>query len=150
MPLREFADQYILDQHTKSKVIYASSEGRYRGLIRPTALQSIERSLWETMKLIDIAVPLTDIPSVSQNTNVAEIVCKLEELDENFITVLSPAGAVAGIVDRGNIVQAIAKEYTIEIPAAELTRIRIDRVYPSGFPLVDIAKQLQSKVEEPG
>lgn len=150
LTLREFADQYILDQPQKTKVIYASSEGRYRGLVRPNALQSIERSQWETMELIDIVVPLTEIPSVSQEINVAEIVCQLEELEENFITVLSPAGAVAGIVDRANIVQAIAKEYTIEIPAAELTRIRTDRVYPSGFPLVDIAKQLQSKVGEAG
>ncbi|NJN72021.1 MAG: site-2 protease family protein [Limnothrix sp. RL_2_0] len=148
LSLREFADQYVLDQQTKMKVIFASSEGRYRGLIRPTALQSIERSLWETMELIDIALPLSEIPSVAQDVHVADIICKLEELEENFITVLSPAGAVAGIVDRGNIVQAIAKEYTIEIPAAELTRIRTDRVYPSGFPLVDIAKQLKSETGE--
>ncbi|MGB2926580.1 MAG: site-2 protease family protein [Limnothrix sp.] len=152
LTLREFADQYVLDLDKKKRIIYASSEGRYRGLIRPTALQSIERSQWETMELIDIAAPLTDIPSVSQQTNLAVVICRLEEIEENFITVLSPAGAVAGIIDRGNIVQAIAQEYTIEIPVTELERIRTDRVYPSGFPLVDIAKQLrqESKAVEAG
>lgn len=145
LSLREFAEQYLLLSPDPARPTYASSEGRYRGLIRPQMLQKIERSQWDYITLKDIALPLTEIPSVSENNNLVMVICALEKLEEPFITVLSPAGAVAGIIDRAQIVQAIAKKYNINIPSQELQRIRSERVYPTGFPLVEIAQQLTAE-----
>lgn len=145
LSLREFADQYLLLNPNQRQVMFASSEGRYRGLIRPTAIQGIERSQWEQLELIDIAEPLASIPAVEEQSTIAQVICLLEDLEDTFITVLSPAGAVAGVIDRGDIVRAIAKEYNVNIPNPELQRIRSERSYPTGFPLVEIAKQLQKE-----
>ncbi|BAW96102.1 sterol-regulatory element binding protein (SREBP) site 2 protease family protein [[Synechococcus] sp. NIES-970] len=145
LSLREFADQYLVLATKPTRPTYASSEGRYRGLIRPQALHHIERSQWEQLELTAIASPLTEIPAVTEQDNLATVICALEALEDPFITVLSPAGAVAGIIDRANIVQAIAKEYAIILPPQELQRIRTERIYPTGFPLVEIAQQLQAE-----
>lgn len=144
LSLRDFAEQYLLLAPDKTHPTYASSEGRYRGLVHPLVLQKIERSQWDSMEILAIAEPLTEIPTVLETTTLAEVICKLETLDDAFVTVLSPAGAVAGIIDRALIVQAIAKEYNITLPPTEIQKIRTDRIYPNGFPLVDIAKQLQN------
>ncbi|ANV89598.1 site-2 protease family protein [Picosynechococcus sp. PCC 8807] len=143
LSLREFAEQYLVLSPHPTRPTYASSEGRYRGLIRPKSLHRLERSQWDQLELMAIAIPLDKIPSVTEQDNLATVICALETLEEPFITVLSPAGAVAGIIDRAQIVQAIAKEYNINLPAQELQRIRSERVYPNGFPLVEIAQQLQ-------
>ncbi len=48
----------------------------------------------------------------------------VEALGENRITVLFPAGAVAGVIDRGDIVKAIANEQNSPISDAEIRRIK--------------------------
>ncbi|MBV5259660.1 site-2 protease family protein [Synechococcus moorigangaii CMS01] len=143
LSLREFAEQYLILAPQPARPTYASSEGRYRGLIRPQMLHRLERSQWDQLELAAIALPLPDIPSVSEQDNLVTVICALETLEDSFITVLSPAGAVAGVIDRANIVQAIAKEYNITLPTQELQRLRSERIYPDGFPLVDVAQQLQ-------
>ncbi|AFY39503.1 peptidase M50 [[Leptolyngbya] sp. PCC 7376] len=145
LTLLAFAEKYILPQMAiaPKKAIFASSEGRYRGLIRPDALQSIERSRWNTLELKDIAIALDQIESVSESSSLVQVICKLETLNDNFITVLSPAGAVAGIVDRAQIILAIAHEYGLEMSSDEIKKMRNERIYPKGFPVVEIAAQLQ-------
>jgi Zn-dependent protease len=144
LSLADFTNKYVVANPKPSQVIFASSEGRYRGLIRMAALQKIERSQWDKMEMKEIAIPLSEIPSVTEETNLATIICLLETLEDNFVTVLSPAGAVAGVIDRALIIQAIAKEYDMEIPAADIQKLRNERVYPKSFP---IAQQLQAGLQ---
>lgn len=141
--LLEFTEKYLLSQLNHPQAIYASSEGRYRGLVRPTALKMVERSQWETTELMTLVEPLSAIESLTEKNNLVDVICKLEDFQAGFLTILSPAGAVAGIVDRANIIQAIAKEYNIELSPTELQRIRTDETYPQGFPVVEMARQLQ-------
>ena len=99
--IRSFADLYLLET-SHSQVYFAESDGRYRGMVSIDDLRLIERSQWETQTLNDIVHPLTEIPSVTESTTIANLINKLENENLSRIVVLSPAGAVAGIVDKGD------------------------------------------------
>ncbi|MEM8778542.1 MAG: site-2 protease family protein, partial [Cyanobacteria bacterium P01_G01_bin.49] len=98
LTLTEFAQHYILSELSEPTVYFASSEGRYRGLIQVQDLQKIERSAWDKITLQDMAYPLPDIVSVTETTPLVAVIEKLERISERYLTVLSPAGAVAGII----------------------------------------------------
>ncbi|MCX7596854.1 MAG: site-2 protease family protein, partial [Fischerella sp.] len=127
--LRSFADLYLLET-TPSQVYFAESDGRYRGMVSIDDLRIVERSDWETRTLESIVHPLTEIPSVEESTNIAEVINKLENEKLSRVTVLSPAGAVAGVIDRGDIVRAIAQNLGLRITEAEIKRIKEEGSYP--------------------
>jgi Zn-dependent protease/CBS domain-containing protein len=137
--LRQFADDYLLNE-TQSTVYYAASEGRYRGLVKVEDLQTIERSLWDSQTLKDIVHPLDEIPSAAESTPLKQIVEQLEAHSLRRITVLSPAGAVAGVIDRGDVLRALGERLNIPIPADLIKRIKEEGVYPPGLQLEAIAK----------
>lgn len=143
LTLRQFAEEYILAQETVPKLYFAAAGGRYRGLVRVQDLQAIERSQWERIMLADIAHPLTAIPSVPENATLATTIKRLEQCGESSITVLSPAGAVAGAIDRGDIIRAIATSHNLPISSSEIQQIKLEGSYPNYFPLTEIAKGLE-------
>lgn len=140
MTLRQFADEYLLNESTQPVVYYASSDGRYRGLIAAEDLRAVERSLWETQKLIDIAHPLSEIPSVRESTPLTEVINLMEAQELRRITVLSPAGAVAGVIDRGDIVRALAQKLNIPIPDALIKQIKEEGAYPPALQVPALAR----------
>jgi len=137
--LRSFADSYLLDTTTPD-VYFAAADGRYRGMVSIDDLRLVERSLWDTQTLQSIVHPLTEIPTVAESTSLAEVINKLENEQLPRVTVLSPAGAVAGVIDRGDIVRTIAQKLNLRIGDAEIKRIKEDGSYPSGMQLGVIAK----------
>jgi Zn-dependent protease/CBS domain-containing protein len=139
--LREFADSYLLET-TTPQVYFAASDGRYRGLVAINDLRTTERSEWETQTLQTIVHPLNAIPTVIESTSLAEVINKLEIEQLPQITVLSPADAVAGVIDRGDIVQALAEKLNLPIDAAEIRRIKEEGSFPPGLQLGVIAKSL--------
>lgn len=136
--LRTFADLYLLDSN--SQVYYAESDGRYRGLVSVDKLRQIERSEWETQTVEAIVTPLTEIPTVNESTTFVEVINKLEKEQLSRITVLSPAGAVAGILDKGDIVQVLAKKIKLKISENDIKQVKQDGNYPPGLQLEAIAK----------
>ncbi|MFW6359932.1 MAG: site-2 protease family protein [Chroococcales cyanobacterium] len=144
LTLREFADEYILTNSGTAMPLFAASEGRYRGQINVRDLQLIERSQWDFQTLQDIAHPLTSIPHVEEKTSLVEVIEQLETIDEPRLTVLSPAGAVAGVIDRGDIVKAIASKYNLRIPDSEIKRVKLEGTYPQNLPLAAIAKSIEN------
>jgi Zn-dependent protease len=138
--LRAFADLYLLDLN--SQVYFAESDGRYRGLVSVDNLRSIERSEWETQTLEAIVNPLTEIPTVSEASTLVEVINKLENEKLIRVTVLSPAGAVAGLIDRGDIIQALAKKVKLRISDAEIKQVKQNATYPAGLQLGVIAKSV--------
>ncbi|MCU0537137.1 MAG: site-2 protease family protein [Hydrococcus sp. Prado102] len=140
--LKDFAQEYILTDLGSPGIYYAASDGRYRGLVQPRELQAIERSLWESTTLLEIARPLTEIPFVEEKTPLLETINRLEQIEDRRITVLSPAGAVAGIIDRGDLVKAVVTRQNLPIPDAEIKRIKAEGTYPSYLNLAAIAKEL--------
>lgn len=143
LTVTEFAQTYVLSDLSEAMVYFAASEGRYRGLIRLQDLQQIERSAWEYTTLQDIAHPLNEIPSVAEKTPLVTVIERLESISESYITVLSPAGAVAGIIDRGDVVKAIADYHHLPIPETEIQRIKAEGTYPNYLQLPAIVKTLE-------
>lgn len=137
--LRSFADLYLLES-TTPQVYFAESNGRYRGIVSIDDLRVVERSQWETQTLQTIVHPLTEIPTVAESTSFVEVINKLENEQLPRITVLSPAGSVSGIIDRGDIVQAVAQKLNLRITDAEIKRIKESGSYPPSLQLGAIAK----------
>jgi predicted transcriptional regulator len=137
--LRQLADAYVVETGHPT-AYFAASDGRYRGLVKLDDLSTIERSEWEQQRIQDIAQPLTEIPTVRETTALAELIHKLETQQLNFITVLSPADAVAGIVDRGDIVRAVGNGLKLQVPPEEIRRIKEEGTFPATFQLQAIAK----------
>ncbi len=141
--LRSFADLYLRDS-TPLQIYFAESDGRYRGMVAIEDLCLVERSEWETKTVESIVRPLTEIPTVTESTNLAEVINKLEDEHLPYITVLSPAGAVAGVIDRGDIVQAVAQTLGLRMTDADIKRIKQEGSYPPGLQLQIIAKSTQN------
>jgi len=137
--LRSFADLYLLE-NTAQPVYFAASDGRYRGMVSVDDLRLVERSQWETQTLQSIVHPLTEIPSVTESTSLVEVINQLETQQLPRITVLSPAGAVAGLIDRGDIVRTVAQKLNLRITDAEIKRVKEEGSYPPGLELGAIAK----------
>jgi Peptidase family M50/CBS domain len=137
--LRQFADEFLL-KITPQPIYYAASEGRYRGLVQVEALQAIEQNRWELQPLLDIVQPLDEIPSVAESTSLKQVLVQLEAESLRRITVLSPAGAVAGVIDRGDILRALGEKLNLPISADLIKRIKEEGVYPPGLQLEAIAK----------
>ncbi len=140
MSLRAFADEYILSDWQNAMPYYAASEGRYRGLVTIEDLHTVERSRWETETLESIAHPLMEIASVEEKTPLIEVINRLEAKQLKHITVISPAGAVAGVIDRGDVVRAVTKKLGVFLPEAEIRRIKTEGGYPPTLQLQAIAK----------
>jgi Zn-dependent protease len=138
MPLSQFVDKYITGK-PYPEVFYASSDGRYRGLVAEDHLQSLERSQWETQNLFSIIQPLDNIPTTAEASQLAEVIRRMEADAMRRMTVLSPAGAVAGVIDRGDIVRALAQKLRLPIADSLIKQIKEEGAYPPGFPLGDIA-----------
>lgn len=140
--LRSFADMYLLE--TAQPVYFAASDGRYRGIVSIDDLRLVERSQWETQTLQSIVHPLTEIPTVTESTALVEVINKLEADSLPRITVLSPAGAVAGLIDRGDIVQVLAQKLKLRITDAEIKRVKEEGSFPPGLELGAIAKSTKN------
>jgi CBS domain-containing protein len=128
---------------TTSQVYFAAADGRYQGLVAINDLRTIQRSEWENQTLQTIVQPLNTIPTVVESTSFAEVIKKLETAQLSQITVLSPADAVAGVIDRGDIVQALAQNLNLPIPSSEIKRIKEEGSFPPGLQLGVIAKSLE-------
>jgi len=136
--LRQFADLYLLET-AATQVYFAASDGRYRGIVSVDDLRLVERSHWD-QTLHTILHPLTEIPTVTESTSLVDAISQLEVQQLPRITVLSPAGAVAGVIDRGDIVRALGEKLNQPFPEAEIKRIKEEGSYPSGLQLQAIAK----------
>jgi CBS domain-containing protein len=137
--LRSFADLYLLE-NTAQPVYFAASDGRYRGMVSVDDLRLVERSQWETQTLQSIVHPLTEIPTVTESTSLVEVINQLETQQLPRITVLSPAGAVAGLIDRSDIVRTLGQKLNLRITDAEIKRVKEEGSYPPGLELGAIAK----------
>lgn len=146
MTLRRFADDYLLGNST-AEVYYASSDGRYRGMVNADDLHYVERSEWETQKLYRIIQPLSEIPSAEEAALLVDVIQQMEVQQLRRMTVLSPAGAVSGVIDRGDVVRALAQQLKMTVSDTLIKQIKEEGAYPPGFQLGVIA---QSAIEASG
>jgi len=143
MSLRQFADEYLLEDKKAAPVYFASSDGRYRGMVTIEDLRQVERSEWEYRNLHSIARPLLEIPHVSENTSLTDAIQMLEEKGISRLTVLTPADSVAGTIDRGDIVRAVARALKLPITEPVIEKIKQEGVYPAGLQLGAIVQSIE-------
>lgn len=141
--LRSFADLYLLETNTRP-VYFAESDGRYRGMVSIDDLRLVERSQWESQTVQSIVHPIAEIPHVTESTSLVEVINSMETQQLPWITVLSPAGAVAGIIDRGDIVRSLVQKLKLQISEAEIKRIKEEGNYPPSLQLGAIAKSTKT------
>ncbi len=143
MSLRQFADECLLEDKAIKPVYFASSDGRYRGLVSIEDLRQVERSEWDSRTLHSIARPLLEIPHVSEDSQLVEAIKLMETKQLARLTVLTPADAVAGTLDRGEIVRALAKQLNFPISDAVIQKIKQEGAYPAGLQLGAIAQSIE-------
>lgn len=141
--LRSFADLYLLETNTRP-VYFAESDGRYRGMVSIDDLRLVERSQWESQTVQSIVHPIAEIPHVTESTSLVEVINSMETQQLPWITVLSPAGAIAGIIDRGDIVRSLVQKLKLQISEAEIKRIKEEGNYPPSLQLGAIAKSTKT------
>jgi Zn-dependent protease len=140
--LRQFAENYVLATSHPS-AYFVASDGRYRGIMDMELLQSIERGKWDTTTLQDIARPLPEIPSVLESTLMTDVIAKMEAESLSRLTVLSPAGAVAGVLDRGDILRSVATKMGIQFSDDAIRQVKESGEFPAGLQLGAIAQSIQ-------
>lgn len=143
MPLRQFADECLLAEQKVQPVYFASSDGRYRGMVSVDGLRQVERSEWEHRNLHSIAQPLLEIPHVREDAPLTDVIQMMEQQKLNRVTVLTPADAVSGTVDRGEVVRALAKKMKFQVSEALISKIKEEGAYPAGLQLGAIAQSIE-------
>ncbi len=149
LTLRQFADDYLLGI-AAAPAYFAASEGRYRGQLLPEDLSQVERSQWEIQTVQSLVRPLMQIPTVRQSTPLIEVINLLETQKLPRITVLSPADAIAGIIDRGDTVRALAQKLNLSFSEADIGRIKEEGSYPPGFQIQAVARAMLKEKITPG
>lgn len=138
LTLQEFTATYLTA--SDATVYYAETNGRYVGLVNVEALRSIERSLWNSQTVQDIVQPLGELPTVQDSTPLAQVIEQLEAQQVSRLPVLSSSAAVVGVIDRADVVQALANQLSLLVPQAVIEQIRTEGQFPPNLQLQGIAK----------
>jgi Zn-dependent protease len=145
MTLRQFADEYLLLQSGKHEIFYASANGRDRGMVCVEKLKEVDRSLWSTENLQSIIKPIKNLDAVELRDNLPNVIDLLETQQIRHLTVLSPVGSVAGIIDRGDVIRSLARKLRWRIPDAFIQQVKNEGKFPPNFPLWEVSKSLLIK-----
>ena len=127
LTLSQFLRKYCL-KSSKFSTYFAASMGRYVGFVSADAIPYIEKSYRDTQTLRMIICPLSHMVTVSEKVSLLEVLKKMECHQQKQITVLSPAGTVAGIIDQGDIVRGMAKYLKLNISEAEIKLVKTEGV----------------------
>ena len=139
LTLSQFANKYLL-KSSKFSTYFAASMGRYLGFVSTDTIPYIEKSYRDTQTLRMIICPLNQMVTVLEKVSLLEVINTMGFHQQKQITVLSPAGAVAGIIDKSDIVRGIAKYLELNISEAEIKLVKRKGSYPLGMKLEAIAK----------
>ncbi|MFQ3679719.1 MAG: site-2 protease family protein [Pseudanabaenaceae cyanobacterium] len=143
MSVRQFADEHlVLSEHThRSPLFYATANGRDRGLVNPDKLRSIDRREWEKTPLSALVIPIHELVSVQLTELLATVVQKLEQSGLNHLTVLSPVGSIAGVIDRGDILRALSRKLQWRIPEETIAQVKREGKFPPNLPLLSLLEE---------
>jgi Zn-dependent protease len=140
MSLREFVDRYLIPASLQpetargvQEVYFAEEDGRYRGLVRPELLNDIERSQWDHLTLKAILKPMEQLQGVREETPIAQVIQMMGQAESRRVLVFTPSGAIAGLIDRGDVVAVAARELGVTLPKEVVQRVRESEEWPPGF-----------------
>jgi Zn-dependent protease len=140
MSLREFVDRYLIPASLQpetargvQEVYFAEEDGRYRGLVRPELLNDIERSQWDHLTLKAILKPMEQLQGVREETPIVQVIQMMGQAEPRRVLVFTPSGAIAGLIDRGDVVAVAARELGVTLPKEVVQRVRESEEWPPGF-----------------
>jgi len=143
MPLRQFADEFLLMTEKEIQPIYfASANGRDRGMVSPSELRHIDRLEWPTKTITSITTPLKSLDTVAQTARITDVINILETKQLRQVTVLSPVGSVAGIIDHGDVVRALSQKLNWRVPEIYIKQIKTEGKFPVNMNLLEIIAQI--------
>lgn len=149
MSLREFVDRHLL-LHEKVPLFVATAQGRDRGLVRVEKIKQILPETWTQTEVLSLVQPINQVEAVELSQSLAWVIYILETKQLPYVPVLSPVGSIAGVIDRGDIVSALAKKLRWRVPEAFVQQVKTEGKFPDNFPLVELSQQLinQSPIDK--
>ncbi len=116
-------------------------------LLQLVAADAMTRDSWDVTtshlrQSLSRFLPVAQENVVQEQTPLLEVVNDLEKTQLRHITVLTASGHVAGGVDRGDIVSAVARQINVPISAGQIQQIKLEGLYPQQLPLVAISKTI--------
>ncbi|MGF1602793.1 MAG: site-2 protease family protein [Thermosynechococcaceae cyanobacterium] len=116
-------------------------------LLKLVAADAMTRNSWEVTasslrQSISRFLPVAEELVVQEQTPLLNVINHLERSQQRAITVLTPAGYVAGVIDRGDIVGAVARQLKSPISEGQIQQIKLQGLYPQELPLVAIAQTI--------
>jgi Zn-dependent protease len=116
-------------------------------LLKLVAADAMTRNSWEVTasnlrQSISRFLPVAQEHVVQEQTSLLEVINDLERSQLRHITVLTTSGYVAGVIDRGDIVSAVARQLKVPISEGQIQQIKLQGLYPQELPLVAIAQTI--------
>lgn len=84
--------------------------------------------------------PLNEQPIVTESTSLAEVIEQLETQQQQHLLVSSSVGEVTGVIDRADVVQALAKKLNLLVPESVVEQIKQEGQFPLNLQLHSTAK----------
>lgn len=81
--------------------------------------------------------------TVRETTPLLDVINYLEDYHVRYLTVLSSSGTITGVIDRGDIVFAIAQKLKLSITETQIQTAKSVGNYPENLPLVAIARAIK-------
>jgi Zn-dependent protease len=134
--VREFQQQY--PHGDRPSVIFTTADPQ-QGVIGLDTLLALPSDTWD-QPLAAIAQPIDRRLMLAEDVPLATAIDQLEHSPMPWLVVTSPTGAIAGVLDRGDIVRTIANALKQPIAETIVQRIKTDHAYPDRLPLVAIAQ----------
>ncbi len=140
--LQDFGDRYLMGQPPPN-CCFVVAEGVYQGVLRLDDLHQIPSADWASYPVSAMMYPLETLPMVEENLCLADAIDRLEQQPYPWLLVRSPTGAIAGLLDRGDIVRSLSKGLKQPINEEIVQQIKAEQAYPDRLPLVAIAQTAQ-------
>ncbi|WP_110987155.1 site-2 protease family protein [Acaryochloris thomasi] len=116
-------------------------------LLKLVAADAMTRDSWDVTastlrQSISRFLPVAQEHVVQEQTPLLEVIKHLERSRLRQITVLTSAGYVAGVIDRGDVVNAVARQLKVPLSEGQIQQIKLQGIYPQQLPLVAIAQTI--------
>mgnify|MGYP002885379532 CR=1 FL=1 len=119
-------------------------EGRWVGYVHEQILKNIVVQNWDKRFLYEFALPIDELPSISEKESLWKAVIKIEKTKGARLLVLSAAGLPFGTLDRVDIGKAVLKKIGLDLPDQFIKFARKENIYPIGLNLSQIADSMTS------
>ncbi len=120
------------------------SEGRWVGYITDQTLKDVPVKYWDKYSLSEYKKPLSELPSINEDSPLWMAVLKLENLKEQQLLVFNRAGLPSGTIDKVDLAEVVLKKIGVDLPNSFLELSRKNNIYPLGISLFEIVERMIS------